>query len=57
MSVLDNHTTEQCQGLNGKAWDIEGKSISHDQKFPGEAPIHWGCRNMLIPILKPWSEL
>jgi hypothetical protein len=31
MSVLDNHTTEQCQGLNGKAWDIEGKPISHDQ--------------------------
>ena len=57
MSVLDNHTTEQCQGLNGKAWDLEGKPISHDQKFPGEPPIHWGCRNMLIPILKPWSEL
>ncbi len=49
MSVLDNHTTEQCQGLNGRAWDIEGKPIGHDAKFPGEPPIHWGCRSMIIP--------
>ncbi len=43
VSVLDDHTSDICQGLDGKI-------------FPKESgprpPIHWSCRSTIAPIIK-----
>ena len=42
VAVLDSRTSKQCQGLNGKVYDI-------NKPFP-RPPLHYNCRSKVIPI-------
>ena len=57
-STLDTKTTDICKSLDGEAWTLDGKRLpGTTHKWRGPPPAHWGCRSMLSPVLKPWSDL
>jgi SPP1 gp7 family putative phage head morphogenesis protein len=56
-AVLDQRTTLICRGYDGKTWDLNGKPIPPNtlpQRIP---PLHWGCRSVLVPIMKDLEEI
>lgn len=56
-AVLDSRTTIICRGYDGKTWDLNGKPIPPNtlpQRIP---PLHWGCRSVLVPVLKDLEEI
>lgn len=42
VAVLDSRTSKQCQGLNGKVYDI-------NKPFP-RPPLHYNCRSKVRPV-------
>lgn len=55
LSTLDGHTTPVCTARSGLEWDLEKKPIGHSVAYKAP-PIHWGCRSVLMGILRPMSE-
>jgi SPP1 gp7 family putative phage head morphogenesis protein len=56
-AVLDQRTTLICRGYDGKTWDLNGKPIPPNtlpQRIP---PLHWGCRSVLVPVMKDLEEI
>lgn len=56
-AVLDSRTTLICRGYDGKTWDLNGKPIPPNtlpQRIP---PLHWGCRSVLVPVMKDLEEI
>jgi len=56
---LDSRTSDICRARAGMAWDIRtGEPFPGTSgSFPGPPPWHFGCRTVLIPILRPATEL
>ena len=55
LSTLDGHTTPVCTARSGLEWDLEKKPVGHEIPYK-KPPIHWGCRSVLMGILRPMSE-
>lgn len=53
VSTLDSHTTIQCQVRDGLEWTLDGKPVGHKVPYNGGVPVHWGCRSIESPVLKP----
>jgi hypothetical protein len=53
ISTLDSHTTVQCQARDHKQWDMEGNPVGHKIPYNGGTPVHFGCRSVEVPVLKP----
>jgi hypothetical protein len=58
VSVLDSRTTIQCRAYDGSKWDLNGNPIP-PTKLPFKQPpeLHWGCRSVLVPIMKDLEEI
>lgn len=56
LSTLDGHTTPQCIARSGLVWNLEKQPIGHDLPFK-QPPIHWGCRSVMMGVLKSFKEL
>lgn len=48
LATLDTRTCPQCQGLDGKTFEV-GKGV--------RTPAHLSCRCVRIPVLKTWREM
>lgn len=48
LATLDTRTCPQCQGLDGKTFEV-GKGV--------RTPAHHACRCVRIPVLKSWREM
>ena len=58
LSTLDGHTTDICIAYSGAQWDLDFKPINGTTlPFNGGCPRHWGCRSIIVPILKTFKEL
>ena len=57
-SVLDHRTTIFCRGYDGSRWYLNGNPIP-PTKLPFVNPPsgHWGCRSVLLPVLKELEEI
>lgn len=56
LSVLDNRVTIQCRARSMLMWDLDGNPVGHGISF-NPPPIHYNCRSVLIPVLKPWGAV
>ncbi len=56
-AVLDSRTTLICRGYDGKTWDLNGKPIPPNTLPQMIPPLHWGCRSVLVPVLKDLEEI
>jgi hypothetical protein len=58
VSVLDSRTTIQCRAYDGAQWDLNNNPIG-SKKLPFLQPPngHWGCRSVLVPIMKDLEEI
>ena len=57
LSVLDGRTTKVCIAYSGARWDLNHNPIDGTKLPFWEPPRHWGCRSILIPLLKEFKEL
>ena len=51
------HNSDICISYSGMSWDLDGNPIGNSLPFNGGPPRHWGCRSVLIPLLKSFREL
>ena len=59
MATLDNRTTLLCRAYDGSQWSSDGQPIGKT-KLPFKQPptdTHWGCRSILLPIMRSLSEI
>ena len=56
-ATLDNRTTIQCRAFDGAQWTSDGKPIGNTKLPFKSPPIHWGCRSVLVPIMRNLSEI
>jgi SPP1 gp7 family putative phage head morphogenesis protein len=57
-ATICRRTCLQCASLDGRAWTYPGlEPIGHAMKFPGWAPLHFGCRCTAVPVMRSWKEL
>lgn len=56
-AVLDSRTTLICRGYDGKTWDLNNKPIPPNTLPFRQPPLHWGCRSVLIPVMKDLEEI
>lgn len=56
LSTLDGHTTPQCVARSGLMWTLDKEPIGHDLPFK-QPPVHWGCRSVMLGVLKSFKEL
>lgn len=56
LSTLDGHTTPQCIARSGLVWNLEKQPIGHDLPFK-QPPIHWGCRSVMMGVLRSFKDL
>lgn len=57
--TLDLRTSLLCMSRSQFAWNLEGEPLNKFTTipFPGPPPWHWGCRTVLVPVVKSWAEL
>ena len=57
-SVMDSRVTRLCAGYDGAQWDLNGNPIG-SKKLPFLQPPngHWGCRSVLLPVMKDLEEI
>lgn len=57
-SVMDMRVTKLCAGYDGAQWDLKGNPIG-SKKLPFLQPPsgHWGCRSVLVPVMKDLEEI
>ncbi|MGY3265153.1 phage head morphogenesis protein [Lysobacter sp. HA35] len=48
VSTLDSKTSEVCQSLDGRIFDLGGGPMP---------PAHPNCRSTVVPVVKSWKEL
>lgn len=56
-ATLDNRTTLQCRAFDGAQWSNDGKPIGNTRLPFRTPPIHWGCRSILVPIMRGLDEI
>lgn len=56
LSTLDGHTTPQCIARSNLVWNLEKEPVGHKLPFKSP-PIHWGCRSVMVGVLKTFKEL
>ena len=56
-AVLDSRTTLICRGYDGKTWDLNNKPIPPNTLPFRQPPLHWGCRSVLLPVMKDLEEI
>lgn len=56
VSTLDGHTTEICIARSNLEWDLDEEPIGHNLPFK-PPPVHWGCRSIMMGVLKTFKEL
>lgn len=56
LSTLDGHTTPQCVARSGLTWTMDKEPIGHNLPFK-QPPVHWGCRSVMLGVLKSFKEL
>lgn len=56
LSTLDNRTSTQCRARSMLMWDLDGNPAGHGISF-NAPPIHFNCRSVLIPVLRPWNDV
>lgn len=56
LSTLDGHTTPQCVARSGLTWTLDKEPIGHNLPFK-QPPVHWGCRSVMLVVLKSFKEL
>ena len=56
LSTLDGHTTPQCIVRSGLMWTLDKEPIGHSVSFK-QPPVHWGCRSVMLGVLKTPAEL
>ncbi len=53
-STLDSRVTIICAARDRKEWDTQGRPIGHSIPYRGGVGnLHWGCRSVETPILRP----
>lgn len=57
ISTLDSRTTDICIAYSGKMWDMDYNPIGHDLPYNDGVPRHWGCRSVIVPIIKSFKDL
>jgi len=59
VSTLDSKTTFICSSRDGAAWSLDGEGINAlgKQNKYQVPPLHFGCRSVLVPVLKSWEDL
>jgi len=60
VATLDLRTTEICRAYDGAIFDFDDNPTPDSPvqlEFPGNPPLHWNCRSVLVPITKSWDEL
>ena len=56
-AVLDSRTTLICRGYDGAQWDLNGNPIGKTKLPFRQPPLHWGCRSVLLPVMKDLEEI
>jgi hypothetical protein len=60
LSTLDPRTCPICRPIDNAAWDLTGAPLP-DSPYkgpnPGRPPLHWQCRCVRMPVLRPIEEL
>lgn len=56
-AVLDSRTTLICRGYDGARWDLNGNPIPPTKLPFKQPPLHWGCRSVLVPVMKDLEEI
>lgn len=56
-AVLDSRTTLICRGYDGKTWDLNNKPIPPNTLPFRQPPLHWGCRSVLLPVMKDLEDI
>lgn len=56
-AVLDQRTTLICRGYDGARWDLNGNPIPPTKLPFKQPPLHWGCRSVLVPVMKDLEEI
>jgi SPP1 gp7 family putative phage head morphogenesis protein len=57
LATLDTSTCQVCGSLDGLTWTFPDLvPIDHDKEFQ-RPTLHWRCRCLVIPVLKPWSQI
>ena len=49
-AVMDQATCDQCEFYDGSQWDADMKPVGDAPEYPGDAPLHYGCRCSLVPV-------
>lgn len=58
LSTLDGRTSDVCIAYSGKQWTLQDKQpIGHNLPWNSGTPRHWGCRSVMVPVLKSFAEL
>jgi hypothetical protein len=64
LSTLDDRTTPVCQAYDLQTWDLNGKPIRgttlpfvNEEGSEFGVPRHWGCRSVLVPLVKSWQDI
>lgn len=56
ISTLDTKTTEICMVRDNLTWSIDKKPIGHNLPYK-QPPLHYSCRSILVPLVKPYELL
>ena len=56
-SRIDERTTDTCRIRHLRRWTLDGEPIDHNVPFLGPAPLHWGCRSIVVPVLLDYNSL
>jgi hypothetical protein len=58
LSTLDGNTTDICIAYSNAEWNLDYKPINRTTlPYENGTPRHWGCRSLIVPILKTFREL
>ena len=49
LAVLDDRTCERCEALDGNRWTADFEPVGEALEYPGDPPLHFGCRCALVP--------
>ncbi len=48
-AMQDDRVCEQCSFYDGQRWDADFKPLDDGPEYPGDAPLHFGCRCATVP--------